>query len=115
MSLPIFFENSKVPAVLSKISPITIGAISLGLFVFSRKTISGTTRQHETIHYLQWRELGFILFPLLYGGYWLRNRIKGMDGSKAYYEIPFEREAYTHQETGDYLSTRRFWAWLKFR
>lgn len=114
MGLPVFVENSRVPVALSKISPIEIGAISLGLFVFSRDEISDVTRQHETIHYRQWRELGFLFFPLLYGWYWLRNRLKGMDGEQAYYEIPFEREAYDQQDTEDYLSKRQHYAWLHY-
>ena len=55
---PVFKENSRVPVVLSRVSPINIGAISLGLYVFARGTMSETTKRHETIHYLQWCELG---------------------------------------------------------
>ena len=116
MGLPVFVENSRVPVVLSKISPIDIGAISLGLFVFSRGEISEVTRQHETIHYRQWRELGFVLFPLLYGFFHLRNRLYlRMSGEEAYYENPFEREAYDHQTTEGYLDDRKLWAWIKYR
>ena len=115
MGLPVFVENSRVPVVLSKISPIDIGAISLGLFVFSRGEISEVTRQHETIHYRQWLELGFILFPILYGWFWLWNRLKGQSGEPAYFNIPFEREAYDHQTTEGYLDDRKLWAWLKYR
>lgn len=112
---PIFIEHSKVPVILSFFSPIEIGAISLGLFVFSRGEINQATRQHETIHYYQWRELGFILFPILYGFYFLLNKIKGMSGEEAYYNIPFEREAYAHHNTDNYLADRPIWAWLKYR
>ena len=37
---------------------------------------------------------------------------KGMSGEEAYYAIPFEREAYDHQETEGYLESRRFYAWI---
>jgi hypothetical protein len=114
MSLPVFVENSKVPVWLSKISPIEIGAISLGVFVFSRGTISETTRRHETIHYHQWRELAFLLFPILYGLFWLVGFARYRDGVKAYYAIPFEREAYVNDDNPDYLEKRPFWAWRKY-
>jgi hypothetical protein len=109
---PVFVENSRIPAILSFFSPIEIGAISLGLFVFSREDIGDITRQHESIHYHQWRELGFVLFPLLYGFYYFFNMARGMIGEEAYYAIPFEREAYDHQETEGYLESRRFYAWI---
>ena len=50
---PIFIENSKLPAILSYLAPITIGAITLFPFVFARGEISKTTRTHETIHFQQ--------------------------------------------------------------
>lgn len=112
--LPIFVENSKVPVWLSKVSPIEINAISLGLFVFSRGPMGSTTRRHETIHYRQWLELGFVFFPLLYGLFWLRNRLKGMDGVEAYYKIPFEQEAYTHDRQEGYLKSRKLYQWIYF-
>ena len=112
---PIFVENSRVPVILSYFSPIDIWAISLGIFVFSRGLIGPVTRQHETIHYHQWRELGFVLFPVLYVWYWLRNLLRGMDGEDAYYAIPFEEEAYDHERTPNYFEDRIKWAWLEYR
>lgn len=112
---PIFVENSKVPVFLSYFGPIDTWAISLGIFVFCRGEINETTRLHETIHYYQWRELGFIFFPILYGWYYMLNRIEGMDGPEAYYNIPFEKEAYRHQNTEGYLENRPFLAWTEYR
>jgi hypothetical protein len=114
MPLPIFFENSRIPRILSRVSPIDIGAISLGIAVFARATLDEDTRRHETIHYRQWRELGFVLFPLLYGFFYARNRLWGMSGEEAYFEIPFEREAYVHESDEGYLARRPFWAWINF-
>ena len=59
---PIFVENSRLPVVLSKLSPINIWAISLGLFVFCRGELSAVTKNHETIHFRQWVELLFVGF-----------------------------------------------------
>ena len=36
-SKPLFFENSVVPALLSALAPIEIGAIIIGPFVFARE------------------------------------------------------------------------------
>jgi hypothetical protein len=89
-------------------------SISLALFVFARGEMSKTTKRHETIHYLQWVELGFIGFLLLYPSFWLINFVRYRDGDRAYREIPFEREAYGHEEEGGYLATRKRYAWLKY-
>ena len=111
---PVFKENSRVPVVLSRVSPINIGAISLGLYVFARSTMSETTKRHETIHYLQWCELGFLGFLLLYPLFWFVNLIRYRDGAKAYRRIPFEREAYGHEDEEGYLESRKLYSWVKY-
>ena len=50
---PIFIENSRVPKWLSVFAPITIGAIALFPFVFSRHIMAERTKTHETIHFQQ--------------------------------------------------------------
>lgn len=115
MKLPVFVENSFVPVCLSYFSPIRIRAISLGLFVFARGTLTQTTRQHETIHFRQWVELGFVLFPILYLFFWLREKMKGATGAEAYLAIPFEREAYAYEGVEGYLDYRKPYAWWHFR
>ena len=111
MKFPLFFENSAIPVILSRVAPIEIYAISIGLAVFSRGKMGTATRIHETIHYRQWLELGFIGFLLLYPSFWLWNLMRGMDGRKAYIEIPFEKEAYANQNDLGYLFRRRLYAW----
>jgi hypothetical protein len=108
---PIFIENSKLPVWLSYVSPITIGAITVGFLVFSRDIMSERTKRHETIHFQQFLELGFIFFVILYLYYWLRNLLRGFTGSEAYYEIPFEKEAYQNDENENYLTERKRFAW----
>lgn len=110
---PIFIENSKLPVWLSYVSPITIGAITLGLFVFSRDIMTDRTKRHETIHFQQFLELGFVFFIFLYVFYWLRNLGRGLTGSEAYYEIPFEKEAYDNDFDETYLENRKRFAWRK--
>tara|TARA_Y100000034_G_scaffold88838_1_gene106714 strand:+ start:2288 stop:2638 length:351 start_codon:yes stop_codon:yes gene_type:complete len=108
---PWFFENSKLPVWLSYISPINIGAITLGPIVISRNEMSESTKRHETIHYQQYIELLFVGFWPLYLFYWARNMAKGLDGSVAYKYIPFELEAYAHDEDPEYLQNRKRYAW----
>lgn len=112
---PIFVEESRVPVWLSRLSPIEIGAISLGLFVFARGKLSEQTKRHEAIHYCQWRELGFIFFPLLYGLYYLRGYWRFRDGENAYLDNPFEGEAYACESQEGYLDRRLPFSWLNYR
>ena len=114
-SKPIFIENSRVPDVLSKVSPINISAITLGLFVFSRETINETTRRHETIHWQQYIETLIIGFPILYMLFWLLGCMKYRNGKTAYAMIPFEQEAYSCDEDEAYLQNRKRFAWINYK
>jgi len=115
MKLPVFVENSRIPVWLSYFSPIRIKAISLGLIVFGRGTLDEATRRHETIHFRQWVELGFVFFPVLYLIFWLREKLLGATGAEAYLAIPFEREAYAYEAVKGYLDYRKPYAWWHFR
>jgi len=111
---PIFIENSRVPVLLSYVSPININAISFGLCVWSRSTMDERVRRHETIHFQQQIELLFVFQWLLYVIFWLINVVKYRDGAVAYYENPFEREAYANDEDKNYLINRPFWGWQEY-
>ena len=111
---PWFVENSKVPIVLSYLSPIDINAIALGPFVWCRGTMDEILRNHETIHYHQQLELLFIGQWLLYVFYWLKGLITYKDGEVAYAESPFEREAYQNEADLDYLKNRERFAWRHY-
>ena len=110
---PIFIENSRVPALLSYLSPINIWAISFGWFVWCKGTLSPVIKRHETIHFQQQLELFFIGQWILYGLSWLHGMIKYRDGKIAYRENIFEREAYSCDYIEDYLETRPRFAWIK--
>jgi hypothetical protein len=112
---PVFVENSRIPVWLSYLAPIEIAAVSVGLMVFSRGAVDDETRRHETIHYLQWVELGFVGYLVLYAYYYVRNRAMGLSGEAAYMQIPFEREAYDHEADAGYIERRPRWAWWKLR
>jgi hypothetical protein len=110
---PIFFENSLVPVILSKISPIEIKAISLGVVVFSKEKMSPQTKLHETIHFHQWIELGFIGFIILYLWDYLHGlRLYG-DGAIAYSMIRAEQEAYDNDTNDCYIQERKRYEWIR--
>lgn len=111
-STPWFLENSRVPVILSYFTPIEIGAITIGPWVFSRGEMSEVTKNHETIHWQQYIETGILGFIILYYSFYLWNFIKYRDGQLAYYMIPFEKEAYDNDNSENYLQTRKRYAWL---
>jgi len=112
---PLFFENSKIPVWLSKISPINTGALSFAFFVWGRRELSERTKRHETIHYQQQLELLFVFQWLLYALFWVRGYIKYRDGKRAYYRCPFEQEAYENQHDVNYFEFRKWYAWSKYK
>jgi hypothetical protein len=111
---PKFIENSKIPEILSKISPVDIWAISLTFWVFCRGEASKTVRRHETIHFQQWLELGIIGFMVLYPVFYLIGVIRHRDFHKAYTESPFEKEAYSNERKYTYLTKRKRFAWVAY-
>ncbi len=112
---PLFIENSKVPVWLSKVAPIEIYALSFGIFVWCRFLLSPTTKRHETIHFQQQLELAFVGQWILYVLFWLVGFViyRG-DGRKAYYESPFEREAYANDHDKAYLENRPRYNWVRY-
>jgi len=68
---------------------------------------------HETIHWRQELETLIIGFYILYLFFYLKNLITGKVGYEAYRSIPFEKEAFDHQDDLTYLSKRKFFAWAR--
>jgi hypothetical protein len=69
---------------------------------------------HEKIHFYQQLEMLFIFHWLFYLSFYLVYRVKGMDHHKAYYRIPFEKEAYDHEAVKEYLRKRKPYSWVKY-
>jgi len=67
---------------------------------------------HESIHWMQSREMLGIFFYLFYGLEWVVKIF--MYGKKAYINLSFEREAHANQNNLNYLNTRKRFAWLKY-
>jgi hypothetical protein len=111
---PIFIENSRLPIWLSKIAPINVYAFSFAIWVVCRGEMSEKTKNHETIHYQQQLELLFIFQWILYGLFHVINLAKYKDAAIAYYENPFECEAYDNDQDLDYLETRKHYAWIRY-
>lgn len=88
-------------------------AINLFGVIFARHeaNLSETVLNHERIHTAQMKELGYILFYIIYFMEWL---IRLMLPGNAYRNISFEREAYSNQCNRFYLECRKpFTMWRK--
>lgn len=91
-------------------------AINLFGFLFTQAEkwrITPTVINHETIHTKQMKELGYILFYILYGIEYLIKILAYRNTLKAYYNISFEREAYQFEGDLDYLRRRKHYYWFK--
>ena len=93
---------------------ITVYAITLYPFIIARDRLNITVYNHEKIHLVQQRELWVVGFYLLYVFFWFKARIKGISNDNAYRSIPFEKEAYKHQNNFKYLNNRKPYAWRDF-
>jgi hypothetical protein len=90
--------------------------LSFFIFVFYYKHCREKTSliNHEKIHFYQQLEMLFVLHWLLYGIFYLRNRLRGHTHDKAYRLNPFEEEAYANELNASYLRSRKPFAWTRF-
>ncbi len=70
---------------------------------------------HEKIHIRQQLELLVLPFYFLYAGNYLINLIRYRNHHKAYRNIIFEKEAYSHESNLSYLGKRKLFAFLTLR
>ena len=108
----IIIKNSRIPALLSWF--INIRAITLYPFIIFRDEPDIETINHERIHILQQKELLVIFFYLLYGFFWIKNKLKGESNLEAYLNIPFEKEAYEKADNPVYILNRNRFSWISF-
>jgi len=91
-----------------------IGGITLWPFVILREKYKGRAKRiinHESIHIKQQEELLVIPFYILYVTEWFIKLF--FHGKDAYYNISFEREAYSNEYDFQYLKSRKRYSWLK--
>ncbi|MPR33090.1 hypothetical protein [Salmonirosea aquatica] len=69
---------------------------------------------HERIHLRQQLEMGFILFYVWYLTEYLIHLLHYRNHYRAYRAISFEREAFRHETSADYLRLRPNWAFLQY-
>ena len=108
----VIIKNSKVPKYLSIV--IDVYAIALWPFIFISDEGDPITFNHEKIHLRQQVELLIVGFYLLYALFWLKGFVKHRDRHRAYFEIPFEKEAYTRQDDFNYLTKRQYFSWINY-
>jgi hypothetical protein len=88
--------------------------MSFFIFIWIWKMTRDEVRlvRHEKIHFLQQLEMLFIFHWLLYACFYLISRSRGHGHYTAYRYNPFEIEAYDNEHDVDYLTKRRYFAWL---
>lgn len=98
----------------SILPPKGFKAINLFGYIFARHgvIIDFRTINHEAIHAAQMREMGYVLFYIVYVLEWLIKLLKY--GRDSYWHLSFEREAYYNEICTNYLETRRRYAWINY-
>ncbi len=77
-------------------------------------TVTPWLVRHETVHWLQQKELLVIGFYVLYGIEFIARYAIERSLHKAYVRISFEQEAYKDGDDEHYLEHRRRFAWVKY-
>lgn len=130
-----YYYDNWLAKVLLKFS--TCHTIAVTWFVLSKlseEQTSQRSRNHETIHAMQWTELtlasGTILFfmvvlcgisawwlllsPLVYYIWYIVEWLVRLPSGNAYLNISFEREAYGNHNDSNYIENRRlFSGWME--
>ena len=77
------------------------------ILVKGRSWVDKEIVNHETIHYAQQKELGFILFFVLYFLEFVVKFLCYKSFNKTYMSLCFEKEAYANAKNHNYLKTRK--------
>ncbi len=105
----------RIKAIVLKVSYLWVDGMALFPFVFIKKeNPSPQLLNHELIHLRQQLELGIILFYCWYLIEYAMRLVIYQNHFKAYFNISFEREAYTNESNSKYLQNRKFWGFLKY-
>lgn len=101
--------------ILLTLSRLPYAGMTIFPFIFLRKKdlpATASLLNHERIHLRQQLELLILPFYIWYLTAYLYHRLKGKNHEVAYRSIVFEKEAYKYENDPDYLSNRKFWAFL---
>ncbi len=104
------------PKLLKAINP-NISGIALFPFILVKEKHQLTDKvliNHEKIHFAQQLELLIIPFYLAYIFWYVFNLIRFRSHQKAYFCLPFEREAYANEYDSEYLANRKPFSFLKY-
>lgn len=129
-----YYYNNWLAKVLLHFS--TCHTIAIGWFVLSKlseEQTSQKSRNHETIHAMQWTEVTMVsgtillaivllfgisawwmlLAPLMYYIWYLFEWFLKLPHGNAYHHVSFEMEAYCYDEDNDYCENRKmFTEWV---
>ena len=111
-SFPIVVKNSSLLGKINKLGNTELVGLALGPFIFVGDKPTKRTVQHETIHYRQFVETGFIGFTFLYFYDFYKGKSQGMSDDEAYRNIRAEVEAYENETKKNYLQTRVRAGWI---
>lgn len=94
--------------------PKGYGGITLYPFVFKRKDKKLTQRfiRHESIHLKQQSEMLVLFFYIWYLIEYVIRRLQHKTWKEAYYNISFEKEAYSNENDINY--NRSPYEWVKY-
>lgn len=108
-------KEKKAVIIQSRLMPKGICLNLFGtMWTRDKRWIDREVINHERIHTAQQRELLFIPFYIIYVIEWLIRLLQYHTWQKAYMNISFEREAYTHGYDLNYLKTRKHFSFLKY-
>ena len=115
MITPIIIYNDKILKRLSIF--INIGGITIYPFIIlkekNKKQGVNKLVVHESIHIKQAEELLVLPFYILYVLEWLVKSLIHKSFKEGYYNISFEREAYSNQYNKKYIFERKKYHWIK--
>lgn len=99
-------------------------AIAVWPFIFTKGDVDDFIINHEKIHCEQQKELFLVGFYALYSATFLYEFLKSVVSKEkksiakhwdtAYYNNPFEREAYDNQNDMKYFENRKAFSWIKY-
>jgi hypothetical protein len=105
----------KFKGFLCHVSFLWVDGIALFPFILvKRKSPGRLLLNHECIHLRQQLEMGLVFFYVWYFAGYLIRLIQHRVHYLAYMNMSFEREAYSNEGDFDYLTKRKWWAFLEF-